>query len=327
MRTQDGATGPAIKAMRVVIVDDRPGSVALLEAQLASRGLTNVVGYTDSRAGLDACLDEPPDLVLLDLHMPAPDGLEFLGALDGQIKDAVSLPVIVMTGETALVSKHEALAAGARDYLTKPYDSDEVYLKVHNALRVRAQQLDEVLTRLARAGEFRDDATGEHTRRVATTSALIAEGCGAGEALARDLRLAAPLHDIGKIAVPDRILRKPGRLTPAEYETMKRHTEAGGRILEGTGSGVMQLARKVALSHHERWDGTGYPYRLAGGDIPLSGRIVAIADVFDALTHERPYKEAWSVELSVAEMELQRGRQFDPALLDVFLELDHAALV
>jgi len=127
--------------------------------------------------------------------------------------------------------------------------------------------------------------------------------------------------------VPDGILLKPGRLTPDEYETMKRHTDAGGRILDGATSGVMLLAREVALSHHEHWDGAGYPHCLAGDDIPLPGRIVAIADVFDALTHERPYKEAWSVERSVAEMRAQRGRQFDPDLLDTFLDLDHAALV
>jgi putative nucleotidyltransferase with HDIG domain len=184
----------------------------------------------------------------------------------------------------------------------------------------------ETLQRLALAAEYRDDTTYEHTERVARTSALLAEALGWQEPDVALLRQAAPLHDIGKVAVSDGVLLKPGKLTPEEFDEIKNHAEAGASILAGSTSDVLVLGRQIALSHHEWWDGSGYPHGTEGGEIPLSGRIVALADVFDALTHERPYKPAWSVDDAVAEIRRLRGRQFDPAIVDVFLQLDAHAL-
>jgi putative two-component system response regulator len=259
--------------------------------------------------------------------------------------------VIVLTGQSGPHSKHQALEAGARDFLVKPFDADEVHIRVRNALELRALQLaqrdlqDElarrveertaeleaarfdVVERLARAGEFRDDATGDHTRRVGITTGLLAKRCGATAELVHDLELAAPLHDIGKLAVPDAILLKPGRLTPDEFKRVEVHTQVGADLLAGSSSTLLELAREIALTHHERWDGHGYPQRLAGDAIPQSGRLTAIADVFDALTHPRPYKPAWTIDDAIAEMTSQRGAQFDPHALDEFLQLDHPSLV
>jgi putative two-component system response regulator len=176
----------------------------------------------------------------------------------------------------------------------------------------------EALQRLAIAAEYRDDETGQHTRRVGDLSARLAAELGLAAEEVELLRRAAPLHDVGKIGIPDTILLKPGRLTPDEFDQVKTHTVIGAKMLAGGGFPLLETAECIARSHHERWDGTGYPAGLAGGDIPLAGRIVAIADVFDALTHNRPYKSAWSKEEGLAEIEAQRGRQFDPELVDAF---------
>jgi putative two-component system response regulator len=348
---QGGAHGSSIEGLRIVVLDDREANVALLEALLATWGFSNVLGLTNPAVCVECCRAEPPDLLLLDVHMPAMDGLAVLRELASQIWAPVSLPVIVLTGKSGPDSKHHALEAGARDFLVKPFDADEVQIRVRNALELRALQIDqrdlqhdlarcveersnelevarlEVVERLARAGEFRDDATGEHTRRVGVTTALLAQRCGATAEFARRLELAAPLHDIGKLSLPDAILLKPGRLTPEEFEVVKGHTTTGAELLAGSSSGLLELASEIAMTHHERWDGTGYPNRIAGDAIPLSGRLTAIADVFDALTHTRPYKPAWTVAQAVDEMARQAGTQFDRRALHEFLQLDHGALV
>ncbi|MEA2179751.1 MAG: hypothetical protein QOG77_3048, partial [Solirubrobacteraceae bacterium] len=185
----------------------------------------------------------------------------------------------------------------------------------------------EVLERLATAGEFRDDETGEHARRVGSTAQQLADAVAADGATTARIGIAAPLHDIGKIAIPDSLLLKEGRFTTSEHAVMQRHTSIGADMLAGTSSGLLALAREIALTHHERWDGSGYPGGLAGDAIPIAGRIVALADVFDALTHARPYKPAWRVEDAVEEITRGRGGQFDPTLVDAFAELDHSALV
>jgi HD-GYP domain-containing protein (c-di-GMP phosphodiesterase class II) len=174
---------------------------------------------------------------------------------------------------------------------------------------------------LALAAEYRDDDTGEHTRRVGYLSAVLAEHMGLPAATVELIRRAAPLHDVGKIAVPDTILLKPGKLTPEEFEAMKVHTTVGGRILGGSQSRLLRMSEKIALTHHERWDGGGYPRSLKGEEIPLSGRIVAVADVFDALTHRRPYKEAWPLELALNEIDRSRGKQFDPQVVEILAAL------
>jgi putative two-component system response regulator len=183
----------------------------------------------------------------------------------------------------------------------------------------------EMLARLAAVAEFRDDDTGQHTRRVGDLSVAIAQRLGQPEAQLNLMRLAAPLHDVGKIAIPDAVLGKPGKLTVDEFDEMKTHTTVGAQMLAGSGYSLLELAEEIALSHHEKWDGSGYPAGLAGEAIPIAGRIVAVADVFDALTHERPYKAAWSTAEALAEMTGQAGRHFDPAVLEAFIALEFDA--
>ncbi|MDQ2731839.1 MAG: HD domain-containing protein [Armatimonadota bacterium] len=227
--------------------------------------------------------------------------------------------------------------------MTKPLDSTEVLLRIHNMLETRfhsillehrvqerTRDLDnaqmETLERLALAAEYRDDDTGLHTRRVGFSAASIAEAMGLPAPQVDLILRAAPLHDVGKIGIADSILLKPGKLSYEEFATMKTHIRIGAKILSGSISPWLQLAEEIALTHHERWDGKGY-CGLESEAIPLSGRIVTVADVFDALTHERPYKDAWSIVDAVAEIKSQRGRQFDPGVVDAFLTLQHGELV
>jgi putative two-component system response regulator len=250
-----------------------------------------------------------------------------------------------LTSDRAPESKHRALAAGARDFLNKPFDRAEVLLRIKNLLEtkllycqlqsqnhafesivqertrdLRDAQI-EILQRLALAAEFRDDITGQHTQRVGLLAAQIARELGLPEAEAELLRLTAPLHDIGKLGIPDQILLKPDRLTIEEFEHMKQHTTIGARILSGSRYELLQRAEEIAHFHHERWDGSGYPSGLAGEDIPLASRIVAVADTFDVLTHERPYKSAWSIEDALDEIARQSGDKFDPRIVDALLHL------
>jgi putative two-component system response regulator len=247
-------------------------------------------------------------------------------------------------------ARRRALASGARDFLTKPIDSIEVILRTRNLLETRMLYLElelrnvdlehrvrertaeveaaqlETLDRLARTAEYRDDQTGRHVVRVGRVSAHIGRILGLDEDAVRLLRLAAPLHDLGKIGIPDRILLAPRKLEPEEFEEMKAHTLIGSRILAGSSSTLLQLAERIAMTHHERWDGRGY-HGLAAGEIPLASRIVGLCDVFDALTHERPYKSAWPIDLAVDEINRGRGTHFDPSVVDAFGELNPEELV
>ena len=184
-----------------------------------------------------------------------------------------------------------------------------------------------MLERLARAGEFRDDETGHHTYRVGHVAGLLSQGLGLDADQVRWIKQASRLHDVGKIGIRDSILLKPGKLTPAEFEEMKTHAVIGGQLFADGRSELIRMASRIAISHHEKWDGTGYPYNMAGEEIPIEARIVAVADVFDALTHSRPYKQAWTIEEAVIEISAQRGRHFDPSIVDIFLQLPHAELV
>jgi response regulator RpfG family c-di-GMP phosphodiesterase len=341
---------PATEDLRILVVDDRPENAKLLDRLLRRWGHRNVTCTTRSSDVAPMFREGEFDLLLLDLHMPQPDGFAVMEQLREQIEATVSLPVLVLTGDATDEVKRRALAGGARDFLTKPFDQHEVRLRVRNLLEIRRLQLQqrrnelelearvaertreleearlEVLERLAIAGEFRDDETGEHARRVGATAQLLADAVSANGEATR-IAVAAPLHDIGKIAIPDSLLLKAGRFTEHEREEMQRHTSIGAEMLAGASSGPLTLAREIALTHHERWDGSGYPNGLAGDEIPLAGRIVALADVFDALTHSRPYKSAWPVKQAVEEIQRQGGGQFDPELVDAFSELDHEALV
>jgi putative two-component system response regulator len=276
--------------------------------------------------------------------MPGLDGFKVLEILTGLVPAEVFVPIIILTADTTVDARRKALANGATDFLTKPFDTTEVRLRVRNALTMRrlhtrvhqqnaileqrvqerTQELElarlETLDRLAIAAEFRDDATGQHTARVARIAANVALTLGYEPVDLAQFSRAAALHDIGKIAVPDHILLKPGSLSIEERDEMRKHTMIGAGILGGSHFATLQLAADIAMSHHERWDGKGYPRSLTGKQIPLAGRIVAVADVFDALTHDRPYKPAWSVERALYEIQCQAGTQFDPDVVQAFVE-------
>ena len=332
-----------IRNARILIVDDQEANVQLLERILGRRGYTNLRRLTDSREVAAVYNEFRPDLLLLDLHMPHQDGFTVMDGLKALIPPGSFFPILVLTADITPEAKQRALSIGAKDFLTKPFDPIEVLLRIENlletrflhlALRDHNQMLEqrvgertkeleeahfEMLERLAVAAEFRDDQTGQHTRRVGETAAILARNLG----LARDqvelIRHAAPLHDVGKIGIPDNILLKPGPLTPEEFEVIKTHTTIGARILAGGKFPLLQMAEEIALSHHERWDGKGYPRGLRGEAIPLPGRIVALADVFDAIISKRPYKKARSPEEATTELKRGAGTQFDPRVVDALL--------
>ena len=340
-----------LKQLRILAVDDEESNLLLLQRILERDGYTQVAVTKDPTRVLQLFGETRPDLVLLDLHMPEMDGFELMERLNTMVGEGPGVPFLVLTADATAETKRRALAAGARDFLTKPLDQIELLLRVRNLLQVqhlqgrlhehninleeqvaeRTRDLEqarlEILERLALAAEYRDDDTQEHAWRIGRTCALLALGLGLPSEEVELIRRAAPLHDIGKIGIPDAILLKPARLTGREFDVVKTHTRIGAEILSGSRSPLLRLAQRIALSHHERWDGGGYPHGLAGEEIPLAARIVAVADVFDALTHERPYKEAWPLEQAVGEILGQAGRQFDPGLVEAFSRLDHRTLL
>jgi putative two-component system response regulator len=332
-----------IKQARILVIDDERTNIRLLEVILEDAGYTNVHSALDAREALCDFDQIRPDLILLDLSMPRMDGFAFMQELHGTIAVG-TVPILVLTADATIASKHKALKAGAKDYLSKPFDQVEVLIRIENLLEFhfhsllleakvqeRTQDLEssrlETLQRLARAAEYRDDDTGLHTKRVGANSALIAHAMGLPLMQVELLRLAAPLHDVGKIGISDVILLKPGKLTDEEFDTMRRHAAIGAEILSGSNSPLLQMAEEIALSHHERWDGRGYPHKLAGEAIPLTARIVAVADVFDALTHERPYKKAWLPAAAAEEIQAQCGAQFDSQVVAAFMTLNHEDLL
>ena len=339
-----------LKGATILIVDDEQANVMLLERMLEQDGYTGVMGTTDSSAAVALCAGQPPDIVLLDLHMPSPDGFEVMELLAPWIEERW-FPILVLTADVTPEATERALSSGARDFVTKPFNAKEVLLRIKNLLEVRFLQLElrkhnlmldervrqrtedlhcarlDALERLALAAEYRDDDTREHTRRVGRTSALLARTIGLSYEEVELIRVAAPLHDVGKIGIPDKVLLKPGQLTEKEFELMQRHVTIGGSILSGSSAPVLELSAQIALTHHEWWNGEGYLRGLESTDIPLAGRIVAVADVFDALTHDRPYKRAWSIAAAVEQILSLRGRQFDPQVVEAFEALDHAALL
>jgi len=333
-----------LTADRILIVDDQPSNTLLLEGILQEEDYSAYRSLTDSRQVLPVFLEYQPDLVLLDLQMPYLDGFEVMKQLRARVPPGAFLPILVLTADITPEVKRQALAEGATDFLTKPFDATEVILRIRNLLQTRALHLqlqnqnqlleqkvrqrtakleetqNEILERLAQAAEYRDDDTGLHTKRVGQMSAQIAQALGLSNAEVELIRRAAPLHDVGKIGIPDSILLKPGRLTPEEFELMKTHTTLGAKMLSGGRFPLLQTAEEIALTHHERWDGTGH-FRLQGETIPMAGRIVAVADVFDALTNERPYKKAWPRAEAIEEVQCQSGRQFDPSVVEAFLKV------
>lgn len=328
---------------KIMVVDDDQANILLVERLLEWAGYSHAFSFSSAGEALKEFDRIDPDLLMLDLRMPGVDGFEFLRRLHQESPGSQFVPVLVFTCDSSAESRTRALELGASDFLTKPGDSAEILLRVRNFLKTRRlhrelenQNLNlekrislrtaeleetqrEVIERLGRAAEYRDDETGEHTHRVAGLSALIAAELGMKEAEVELIRLAAPLHDVGKIGISDTILLKPGSLSEDEFKTMTEHTAIGARILSGSRSPVLILAETIAASHHERWDGSGYPTGLKGDDIPLVARIVSVADVFDALTHDRPYKSAWPSEKAAKEIESQSGKAFDPRVVEAFV--------
>ncbi len=337
------STPTRVADARILIVDDEPANVRLLERLVEREGCRTHRSTTDSREAARLFRELAPDLVLLDLHMPHVDGFGVMEQLRPLIRKTDFVPILVLTADITSEAKRRALSGGANDFLTKPLDATEVSLRIRNLLETRFLHLQlqvrnrlleqhvvertfdveeaglEILARLARASEFRDDDTGHHASRVGEVSARVARALGMSEEEAELVRRAAPLHDVGKIGVPDAILLKPGVLTREEWDVLQAHTTIGARILSGSTFPILQMAEEIALCHHERWDGTGYPRGLRGEEIPLVSRIVTVVDSYDALVGARPYKPAWPLEEAVAEIRAQRGRQFDPRVVDAFL--------
>ena len=335
---------PELAPSRILVVDDEEDNVRVLAQMLRWAGYQTLDLTSDPFETLRLFEAHAPDLVLLDLHMSGLDGFDVMERLMPRVHAGDWIPFLMLTGDLDPEVRERALSAGARDFVLKPFDVGEVLQRIKNLLETRhlhlrlrrhADELEEkvrertaqlvetqieILRRLAVAAEYRDDVTGEHAERVGALAALIAEEMSLSTEQVELIRRAAPLHDVGKIGVPDAILMKPAPLTPAEFEVMKAHTEIGARILGDGSFPLLRVACDIVRTHHERWDGAGYLGRR-GEDIPLAGRIVAVADVFDVITHRRPYKEADSVEEAVNRVREDSGRHFDPAVVEAFLRV------
>jgi putative two-component system response regulator len=331
-----------IPTARILMVDDEEANLELLRRILEPDGFENLRSTTQPEEVLPLSLEFCPDLVLLDIVMPGKDGFEVLSALREHRGEEEYLPVLILTSDHSAEAKRRGLSAGAQDFLTKPLSPSEVRLRVRNLLetrflhlalqehnrdlearvRIRTAELEEahsqILARLARAAEYRDDETGEHTRRVGRMAGAIAQELGMDTDTVEIIHRVAPLHDVGKIGIPDDILLHPGQLTPEQLETMRSHTKIGGDLMAGSDIPILKIAEEIARTHHEWWDGSGYPLGVVGEEIPMVGRIVAVADTFDALSHRRPYKPAWSLREAWEEIERGAGTHFDPAIVGAF---------
>jgi putative two-component system response regulator len=330
----------------ILAIDDDAAILGLMRRHLQGAGFTAFHTEIDPARVPATFRELRPDLVVVDLHMGEVSGLQVIESLAPAIaEDGTYLPILMVSGDLTADARRQALSRGARDFLSKPYDADELVLRIRNLLEMRflhrevqaqnrlleekvterTRELDrahlEILERLARAGEFRDDDTGQHTRRVGELSARVARVLGLSEMQVEMLQLAAPLHDLGKIGIPDGVLLKRGPLTAEERACMQAHTAIGAGILALGASPMVLLAERIALSHHERWDGAGYPHGLAGEAIPFEARIVAAADVFDALSHDRPYRAALPRAEVVAHLEREAGHHFDPRVVEALLQV------
>lgn len=332
------------KQQRILAVDDDGRNRKLIHALITRDGY-DCLCVEDGEAALAAVADYAPDLMLVDVMMPGMDGFELTRRLKADSTTS-NIPVILVTALNDRDSRLKGLEAGAEEFLSKPLDGMELSIRMRNMLRLkeysdfllyhkelleiqvkaRTEELWEtqleVVNSLGRAAEYRDNETGMHIVRMSKYSQLMAQSLGLGDKRAELILHASPMHDIGKVGIPDSILLKPGKLTGEEWEIMKTHVTIGHRILcAEKSSELMEIAKLIALNHHEKWDGSGYPNGLTGEDIPVEARIVALADVFDALTSERPYKKAWTVEEALAEINNQRNRHFESELVDVLLEV------
>jgi putative two-component system response regulator len=306
----------------ILAVDDEASNLQLLRQILQDH--YRLLFAKDGARALELARQENPDLVLLDVMMPGMSGYEVCASLKANPETA-AIPVIFVTALTDTADELEGFEAGAVDYITKPVSPPIVRARVRTHLSlVRMEELRatrlEIVQRLGLAAEYKDNETGLHVIRMSHFSRILGIAAGLNEVEADDLLHAAPMHDVGKIGIPDRILQKPGPLDPDEWKVMQSHVTIGAEIIGEHESGMLALASQIALTHHEKYDGSGYPNGLRGEEIPLAGRIVAIADVFDALTSKRPYKKAWTEPEALDFLREQKGRHFDPALVDLFIE-------
>jgi len=325
----------------ILLFDDQLVNIKLLEKLLRQAGFSSIFSTTQPTEVKSLYFDNGIDLILLDIRMPDMDGFEVMAQLQAEIENDY-LPILVVTAELTSQTRERALSSGARDFITKPFDQAEVIQRIVNMIEVRllhkqirlqnetleeqvrqrTRELEnsrlEIIRRLGRAAEYKDNETGNHILRMSHFAQMLAKAAGLSQEQTDNMLLAAPMHDIGKIGIPDSILLKPGKLEPDEWAIMQTHVTIGADLLAGTDIPLLEMARNIALNHHEKWDGSGYPRGLAGTDIPIEGRICAICDVFDALTSERPYKKAWPVEEAVAFLRQQKGQHFDPHLVDLF---------
>jgi putative two-component system response regulator len=322
-----------LERQTILVVDDVPDNIDLLSEVLRDHYHIRVA-TNGERALKIVYSDSPPDLILLDIMMPGLSGLELCRRLKAN-PDRRNIPVIFVTAMCSVEDERVGLETGAVDYITKPISPPVVLARVrtHLALYDQTRELErmvfqrtmelsvsrqQIIRRLGRAAEYRDDETGNHVLRVGHYARLIAETHGLAPKASGIIFAAAPMHDVGKIGIRDSILLKPGKLDASEWDVMRRHPIIGAEIIGEHDGDLLQIARTIALTHHERWDGKGYPAKLKGEAIPLEGRIVAIADVFDALISMRPYKPAYSVDDSLKIMDAQEGSHFDPALMNDF---------
>lgn len=337
--------------MKIVVVDDHQTNLVVFGAMLGQLENVEIKSFESSLEAIDFCEDwsQTIDLLIVDYMMPHLNGIDFIGRFRKLIGRS-EIPVIMVTADIEKDVRYLALEAGANDFLTKPVDRVELLSRVKNMLSLRQAQValedraqwlsleiekatetikqreKEAILYLCKASEYRDPETGMHILRMASYSQLIAKRIGLDKMTCDLLFQAAPMHDIGKVGIPDHILLKAGKLTDDEFEMMKTHTQIGYDILCESRSDLFQMASSIALSHHEKWDGSGYPHGLKGEEIPLLARIVAVADVFDALTSERPYKKAWSNEDAINLIVSNKGTHFDPLCVDKFLDDWHEVL-
>lgn len=327
----------------IVLIDDVQLNLTLLWHLVKRIDGYEPVSFLDPKEALAWCMENDYELVIVDYMMPEIDGIEFIKKLK-TCKDKKDIPMLMVTANDQNDVRYTALEAGATDFLNKPIDKTEFIIRVRNMLALRSHQSkladkanwlahevqkatkdirereEELIHRLSKAAEYRDPETGGHIKRMSWYSRHIAAQMGFSSIQQELILQAAPMHDIGKVGIPDAILLKPGRLDSTEYELMKEHAKIGYEILSGSASKLMQMGAEIALSHHERYDGTGYPYGTKGEDISIYGRIIAVADVFDALTSVRTYKKAWSIEDAVDFLKENTGKQFDPACIDAFFK-------
>ena len=339
----------------ILVVDDQPQNIELLEAYLVPQGY-EIVKAANGEEALEKLSGNQIDLILLDVMMPGMDGFEVTRRVRQDDKHRL-LPIILVTALRETEDRVKGIEAGCDDFISKPVDKMELLARVRSLLKVKAyndlmsnyrKELEsevakrteelkqaferikaaslDTIYRLSMASEYKDEDTGAHIKRMSRYSAAVARRMGLDENMVETILYAAPMHDLGKIGIPDQILMKPGKLDPAEWEIMKQHTVIGAKILKGSDAEFIRMGETIAQSHHEKWDGSGYPNSLKGMEIPIAGRITAIADVFDALISKRPYKKPFSVEKSLAIIREGRGSHFDPDVVDAFFAIQDEIL-